>query len=495
MANEFGPTLERLGVLRDLGEPPRIMNPTYRDRAISATAPVMQWWQSLSPASKELTESQAKAQALKSTKRIFGDIEAENIMDSLGILDFTPAGLVFAGQEAYREFGEAEKPTDYILPTVGLGLSGLEAYPLTKPLVSTATRPLRRFLSNLSSKTSEPIDVGRRKVVGGIAATPIVAGALSQIPLGKVEPIIEKVVPKNFNIFDLSSFKERFEDDVFTMFRENAYFYDKDEMSEIILDAFDEKELIDMGMDPKNLGEAEFTDDRIVKRLYPDDPNIPDQSEVLESYASETETLNETDNIIFEMKQELKRKFPDSSPSEIDKQFDFLNLENLESPYAEGASRESVENKMKKHMKEKFGDLYEDPDEKLIVRPDKEISLDADKIRVRENILSNPETKMLIEDVGINELNSITSREFNKYKDKYPNTKINYKTFKQIVFESSGRFDFKNTNLKKPRKFDSLTDANKQKIYDMSKDSSVDQDNLQDIVDELREEEKFWGAG
>ena len=28
----------------------------------------------------------------------------------------------------------------------------------------------------------------------------------------------------------------------------------------------------------------------------------------------------------------------------------------------------------------------------------------------------------------------------------------------------------------------------------MSLDESVDQDELQDIVDELRDEEKFWGA-
>jgi hypothetical protein len=423
-------------------------------------------------------------------KSLLGDYYEENIADSIGVADFTPLGLIYGVDEALREYGEAEKATDYILPTVGLGLSALEALPLTE----VGTRPLRKFLSNLGNKTSATTDTGRRKVVGGIVASPVVAGALSQIPLGKVEPMVEKIVPKNFNIFDLSSFKEKFEDDVFTMFRENADFYDEDEMSEIILDAFDEKELIDMGMNPKNLGETEFTDDRIVERLYPDDPNIPDQSEILESYASETETLDETDNIIFKMKQELKEKFPDSSPSEIDKQFDFLNLENLDSPYTEGASRESVENRMKQNMKEKFGELYEDFDEKLIVRPDKEISLNEDKIRVRENILSNPETKMLIEDVGINELNSITSKEFNKYKDKYPNTKIDYKTFKQIVFESSGRFDFKNTNLKKPRKFDSLTDINKQKIYDMSLDKSVDQESLQDIVDELRDEEKFWGA-
>ena len=158
------------------------------------------------------------------------------------------------------------------------------------------------------------------------------------------------------------------------------------------------------------------------------------------------------------MKMELKQKFPDSSPSEIDKQFDSLNLENLESPYTEGASRESVENRMKKRMKEKFGDLYEDPDEKSFgkkemsrihkVHPDKEITFDEDKWRAFDNILSNPETKMLIEEVGINELNSIASREFNKYKNKYPNTKIDYKTFKKLVFDASRRYWAKDARTK-----------------------------------------------
>ena len=213
MTNEFGPRLERLGVLRDLGEPPRIMNPTYRDRAISATAPVMQWWQSLAPANKELTESQAKAQALKTTKNIFGDVEADKIMDSLGILDFTPAGVIFAGNEALREYGQAEKATDYILPTVGLGLSAIEAYPLTKPLVTTATKPLRNFLGSLANKTSpEPIDMSRRTLLKGAVAAPIVAGALSQIPLSKiakdVKPVVEKV-KFNLDLSSLESFQDK----------------------------------------------------------------------------------------------------------------------------------------------------------------------------------------------------------------------------------------------------------------------------------------------
>ena len=182
---------EELGALKDLGLPP-----TYRDRAISATAPAMQWWQSLSPVNKELTEAEAKAQALKSTKRIFGDLEAENIMDSLGILDFTPAGLVFAGQEAYREFDKAEKPIDYILPTVGLGLSGLEAYPLTKPLVTTATKPLLGFFKNLANKTSA-ID---KKTFGVLPNVPDKKTALSQI--NKATDVASDVGSINKKIYD-----------------------------------------------------------------------------------------------------------------------------------------------------------------------------------------------------------------------------------------------------------------------------------------------------
>ena len=86
----------------------------------------------------------------KIAKNLFGDYYEENIADSIGVLDFTPAGLIYGVDEALREYGEAEKLTDFILPTVGLGLSALEAYPVTK----IATRPLRRFLSNLANKTS-----------------------------------------------------------------------------------------------------------------------------------------------------------------------------------------------------------------------------------------------------------------------------------------------------------------------------------------------------
>ena len=278
MANEFGPTLERLGVLRDLGEPPRIMNPTYRDRAISATAPVMQWWQSLSPANKELTESQAKAQALKSTKRIFGDIEAENIMDSLGILDFTPAGVIFAGNEALREYGQAEKATDYILPTVGLGLSAIEAYPLTKPLVTTATKPLRNFLGSLANKTSpEPIDMSRRTLLKGAVAAPIVAGALSQIPLSKIakdlKPVAEKVKFK-LNLSSLESFQNKVEE-FFDLALEEGDMARAD-----IIENTSNKDLFFGGLEQEIAGKKDFKGsffEKMINEIKDKNPGVTDQ--------------------------------------------------------------------------------------------------------------------------------------------------------------------------------------------------------------------------
>ena len=116
--------------------------------------------------------------------------DARNPM-GIGLMDFTPAGLVFGAQEAGREFDKAETATDYIAPTIGLGLSAVEAFPLTKAL----TKPVRGFLSNLGAKTvgQESVDLSRRDVAKklgiGLAAAPAVAvgaGALSKLPVEKV---------------------------------------------------------------------------------------------------------------------------------------------------------------------------------------------------------------------------------------------------------------------------------------------------------------------
>ena len=109
---------------------------------------------------------------------------SQGIVESLGVLDFTPAGLLFGGQEAKRDFDKAQDALDYVAPTVGLGLSGVEAFPLTKVI----TKPLGSFLSNLSKKAGKetPVDLSRRGALTKIAAAPVAVGALSEVPVGKI---------------------------------------------------------------------------------------------------------------------------------------------------------------------------------------------------------------------------------------------------------------------------------------------------------------------
>ena len=66
----------------------------------------------------------------------------------IGMADFTPLGLIFGGDEAIRDFKKADSAVDYIVPTVGMGLTAVEAFPLTKIM----TKPVTSFLSNLSRK-------------------------------------------------------------------------------------------------------------------------------------------------------------------------------------------------------------------------------------------------------------------------------------------------------------------------------------------------------
>ena len=148
---------------------------------------------------------------------------SQGIAESLGVLDFTPAGLLFGGQEAKRDFDKAQSGLDYIAPTVGLALTGLEAFPLTKVM----TKPARTFLSNLSRKSPEidepvitsasdkPKDPSRRKFIQGAASVPVAAGALSNIPVTKIiddiAPVakkVGKVLPKDFSLASTKFFKK-----------------------------------------------------------------------------------------------------------------------------------------------------------------------------------------------------------------------------------------------------------------------------------------------
>ena len=65
-----------------------------------------------------------------------------------GLADITPMGMVYAVDEAARDYSKAKDPLDYVIPTVGLGFGILEAYPLTKAIA----KPLRNFLSSFGDK-------------------------------------------------------------------------------------------------------------------------------------------------------------------------------------------------------------------------------------------------------------------------------------------------------------------------------------------------------
>ena len=208
--------------------------------------------------------------------------DARNPM-GIGLMDFTPAGVVFSGQEAARDFDKAQTATDYIAPTIGLGLSAVEAFPLTKAI----TKPAAAFLSNLGRKTSsdivpaaEPLiasagpKIPRRTFVQGAVATPV-AGALSKLPLGKIDDVApvakaaRLTIPKNFDFSSLNAFKK--------------------------------------GIDEaKYLAKIEGREDDL---LFIDELDAPE----FISEANEDEILD--------MISEMKYKFPDSSDEEIKGQF------------------------------------------------------------------------------------------------------------------------------------------------------------------------------
>tara|TARA_R100000808_G_C2125533_1_gene135861 strand:+ start:86 stop:1003 length:918 start_codon:yes stop_codon:yes gene_type:complete len=209
----------------------------------------------------------------KIAKNLLGDYYADSIADSVGVADFTPAGLVFGVDEALREYKQAEKPTDFILPTVGLGLSAVEAYPVTKVI----TKPLRTFLSNLSNKTSVPTDVGRRTFIQGAVAAPVVAGALSQIPLSKiakdVKPVVEKV---KFNL-DLSSL-ESFQDKVEEFF--DSAFLEGDMVRADMIEKTSDKDLFFGGLEQEIAGKEDFKGsffEKMINEIKDKNPKVTDQ--------------------------------------------------------------------------------------------------------------------------------------------------------------------------------------------------------------------------
>jgi hypothetical protein len=248
--------------------------PTMREKDRSALANFLQEYGGLS-----------KILAQDAAEGIYGNAGPDpRNAGGIGIADFIPIpslntglnmGLVYASEEAARDIGKAQTATDYIAPSINLGLSAVEALPFAKAV----TRPIKGFLSSLGRKTSsdivpnaEPLiasagpNIPRRTFVQGMAATPV-AGALSKLPLGKIDDVApvakatRLALPKNFNILrDLPNAKRLIDDYLVEEFETFDYdFIDNlDEIEDVGDDMMD---LVDQASDSSRFDIADTYDD------------------------------------------------------------------------------------------------------------------------------------------------------------------------------------------------------------------------------------------
>lgn len=138
--------------------------------------------------------------ALELAQDFAGRPDADTILKSLGVLDFTPAGLVFGAQDAYRDFKKAETPSDYGMATGMMALSGLEAFPATKGIAKYA----KNLIKPKTGALPDNIDLSKRqtvKTLGALPAAAVVAdpvvGALSKLRDAPVAQTVAKAVPSN----------------------------------------------------------------------------------------------------------------------------------------------------------------------------------------------------------------------------------------------------------------------------------------------------------
>ena len=183
---------------------------------------------------------EGKATNMDIARSFTGDVKSDKFTENIGLLDFTPIGTYFAGEEADKAITQAEpdklKRTlsllsfmnnpvmttiarpDIGVPAIELGLSTAEAIPFT----AVITKPVRKFLSSLKAKATEPSkDVGmniqktslptsgeadtatnlaenpsRRRFfsdMGAIGSATMVGGALASLPVDKITKAIPKV--------------------------------------------------------------------------------------------------------------------------------------------------------------------------------------------------------------------------------------------------------------------------------------------------------------
>lgn len=232
----LGPTIEKAKFAAAGGdvaaEEARLMDPNYIAPGVMEQFKDEGTLQPYTPTMRENAESKiagaleslgmSKQSARDAAIGFTGTTDSSRGGMGVGVLDFVPPfSIPTAVQEAGREVDRAQTGTDYIMPAVTVGLSAVESIPAAK----LATKPLKSFITNLAAKADpEPLiasagpKIPRRTFVQGMAAAPV-AGALSKLPLGKVDEVakvakVAKVaLPKDFSIFyDLPRLKSQIDE-------------------------------------------------------------------------------------------------------------------------------------------------------------------------------------------------------------------------------------------------------------------------------------------
>ena len=317
----LGPTIEKAKFAAAGGdvaaEEARLMDPNYIAPGVMDQFKGEGTLQPYTPTMRENAESEiagaleslgmSKQSARDSAIGFTGTTDSSRGGMGVGVLDFAaPFSIPTAVQEASREVDRLGNDpnasgVDYIMPAITVGLSVAESLPLAK----LATKPLKGFIKNLASKskaesTAEPLIasagpmIPRRTFVKGMAATPV-AGALSKLPLGKVDEVakVAKVarvaLPKS--IFDLPALISQRDEAIDLGFRENIDMFDEDEVAEILSDYYDEDQLIDFGIDPDDITNFDLLNENVVADLKDDlqmNPNAGlDEQSLLEGMDDE----------------------------------------------------------------------------------------------------------------------------------------------------------------------------------------------------------------
>ena len=313
----LGPTIAKARFAAEGGdvaaEEARLMNPDYVAPGVmeQSTGTL----QAYTPTMRENAESKiagalesigmSKQSARDSAIGFTGTMDSSRGGLGVGVLDFAaPFSIPTAVQEAGREVKAIRNDpnssgTDYIMPALTVGLSVAESLPLAK----AATAPLKGFIKNLAAKSkpvAEPLIaaagpmIPRRTFVQGVAATPV-AGALSKLPLGKVDEVakvakaVKVALPKS--IFDLPALISQRDEAIDLGFRENIDMFDEDEVAEILSGYYDEDQLIDFGIDPDDITNYDLLNENVVADLKDDlqmNPNAGfDEQSLLEEIDDE----------------------------------------------------------------------------------------------------------------------------------------------------------------------------------------------------------------